>query len=316
MPEIAIIVPCYNEGKTIAKVVRDFFAVLPQAKIFVYDNNSSDDSARCAAEAGAIVRHEKMQGKGNVIRKAFLEIEADCYVMVDGDDTYPAEAAPEMVRQVLENGVDMVIGDRLSTTYFAENKRPFHNVGNRLVCALVNRFFRASRRQPPLADIMTGFRAFSRIFVESFPVTNHGFELETAMTIHALDKKMSIATQGIAYRDRPSGSVSKLNTWKDGAKVLLTIFNLFRHYHPLPFFGGISVLLLLLATGLFVPVALEYLRSGLVPRFPTLIVSAVLFSCSLLTFTCGLILDSIVKNNRERLELYLHGIYKGSRQGR
>ncbi|MDR1647150.1 MAG: glycosyltransferase family 2 protein [Zoogloeaceae bacterium] len=313
MPEIAIIVPCCNEAETIARVVRDFSSALPQAKIFVYDNNSSDDSTHCAAEAGAIVRHERMQGKGNVIRKAFLEVEADCYVMVDGDDTYPAEAAPEMVRQVLENGVDMVIGDRLSTTYFTENKRPFHGFGNRLVCALVNRFFRVSRWQLPLADIMTGYRAFSRIFVESFPVTDQGFELKTAMTIHALDKKMNIATCGVTYRDRPSGSISKLNTWKDGAKVLLTIFNLFRHYRPLPFFGGVSAFLALLAMVLFVPVLLEYFRNGLVLRFPTLIVSGVLFSCSLLAFVCGLILDSVAKNNRERHELYLHGIYKRSR---
>jgi glycosyltransferase involved in cell wall biosynthesis len=309
MNKIAVIIPCYNESATIAKVIYDFRVALPDAEIFVYDNNSSDDSGAIARAAGAVVRHCRQQGKGNTIRKAFLEISADCYIMVDGDDTYPAEYAPQMARLVLEEGIDMVIGDRLSTTYFAENKRAFHNFGNRLVCCLVNTLF-SRKNERPVNDIMTGYRAFSHVFIESFPILNSGFELETAMTIHALDRRFTIQGIGVEYRDRPQGSHSKLNTFKDGTKVMMTIFNLFRHYKPLLFFSYTAIGFLAVATLLFIPVLVEYLITHTVPRFPTMIVSGFLASCGLLSFTCGLILDAIVKNNKERFELALQDIYK------
>jgi glycosyltransferase involved in cell wall biosynthesis len=309
MGKIAVIVPCYNEAATIAKVVRDFRAVLPEAEIFVYDNNSADGTDAIAKDAGATVRHCRQQGKGNTMRKAFLEIDADCYLMVDGDDTYPAEYAPRMVHLVLEEGLDMVVGDRLSTTYFTENKRAFHNTGNRLVRRLVNFLF-ARGNAKPIRDIMTGYRAFSRVFVASFPILNSGFELETAMTIHALDRRLSIQEIGIEYRDRPQGSYSKLHTFQDGIKVMMTIFNLFRHYKPLLFFGYAALGFLAVALFLFFPVLAEYLAIHAVPRFPTLIASGFFASCGLLSFACGLILDAISKNNKERFELVLHDLYK------
>jgi glycosyltransferase involved in cell wall biosynthesis len=309
MGKIAVIIPCYNEAATIAKVVRDFRAVLPEAEIFVYDNNSTDGADAIAREAGATVRHCRQQGKGNTIRKAFLEVKADCYLMVDGDDTYPAEYAPRMARLVLEEGLDMVAGDRLSTTYFTENKRAFHNTGNRLVRRLVNFLF-ARGSAEPIRDIMTGYRAFSRVFVASFPILNSGFELETAMTIHALDRRLSIREIGIKYRDRPQGSHSKLHTFRDGIKVMLTIFNLFRHHEPLLFFGNAALGFLAVALVLFFPVLAEYLETHAVPRFPTLIASGFFASCSLLSFACGLILDAISKNNKERFEGVLHDLYK------
>ena len=230
MRKIAILIPCYNESKTIAKVVKDYHRVLPDAEIYVYDNNSSDGTDQIAREAGAIVRYERRQGKGNVIRTMFREIEADCYLMIDGDDTYPAENAPEMVSLVLDQHVDMVIGDRLSSTYFTENKRPFHNSGNMLVRNLVNGLFHGN-----VTDIMTGYRAFSRTFVKTFPVLSKGFEIETEMTIHALDKNLSLASIPVGYRDRPQGSESKLNTVSDGCRVLKTIVRLFKDYKPLLF---------------------------------------------------------------------------------
>ena len=264
MNTIAVLIPCYNEAQTIAKIVADYRAALPEADVYVYDNNSTDGTDEIARAAGAIVRYERQQGKGNVIRAMFREIDADCYLMVDGDDTYPAEHAREMVDKVLAEGYDMVIGDRLSSTYFTENKRRFHNVGNMLVRNLVNWFFRGN-----VTDIMTGCRAFSLIFVKSFPVLTKGFEIETEMTIHALDKKFSLTSIPVQYRDRPAGSSSKLHTFSDGFKVLKTIICLFKDYKPLPFFGMLAAILGLIAVVMFVPVLVEFARSGLVPRLPT-----------------------------------------------
>ena len=305
MIKIAVLIPCYNESATIAKVVADYRRVLPEATIYVYDNNSSDDTARIAKEAGAEVRHEYRQGKGNVIRSMFRQIDADCYLMIDGDDTYPAENAREMCDAVLNDGVDMVIGDRLSATYFTENKRPFHNFGNRLVRGLINKIFDSDVR-----DIMTGYRAFSRPFVKTFPVLSKGFEIETEMTIHALDKNMLLREIAVQYKDRPEGSVSKLNTYRDGAKVLMTIFKLFRDYRPLAFFSACAFICLLISLLLFIPVFIEYLNTGLVPRFPTLIVSGVILIIALLLWSCGLILDVVNKKHRQLFELHLNSITK------
>ncbi len=298
MSKIAVLIPCYNESKTIEKVVRDYKEILPEADIFVYDNNSSDGTDELARKAGAIVRYEHRQGKGNVIRSMFHQIDADCYLMIDGDDTYPAENARQMCELVLNDGVDMVIGDRLSSTYFQENKRPFHNVGNMMVRALINKLFHSNVR-----DIMTGYRAFSRDFVKTFPVLSKGFEIETEMTIHALDKNMMLKEVPVTYRDRPAGSESKLNTYSDGLKVILTIFKLFRDYKPLLFFSVTAMLLMGVAVVLFVPVFIEYLETGLVPRFPTLIVSAFIVLLAMLMWVCGLILEVVVKKHRQMFEL-------------
>ncbi len=299
--KIAVLIPCYNESKTIAKVVRDYRAALPEADIYVYDNNSTDHTDEIAREAGAIVRYEYRQGKGNVIRTMFREINADCYLMIDGDDTYPAENAREMVQLVLEKKVDMVVGDRLSATYFTENKRPFHNLGNRMVRGLVNTFFKGDVR-----DIMTGYRAFSYQFVKSFPVLSKGFEIETEMTIHALDKNLSIKSIPVEYRDRPEDSVSKLNTYSDGFKVLKTIVRLFKEYRPLSFFGLFAALFALVGLCLFLPVLVEYFGTGLVPRFPTLIMSVGLFTFALLSLVCGLVLDTVAKKHRQLFEINLN----------
>ena len=301
MDNIAVLIPCYNEAATIEKVVRDFRAALPEAVIYVYDNNSTDHTDEIARAAGAVVRYEHRQGKGNVIRTMFRDIEARCYLMADGDDTYPAQYAPRMVRAVLEDGADMVIGDRLSSTYFTENKRPFHNVGNVLVRKLVNYFFKGN-----IQDIMTGYRAFSRLFVKTYPVLSKGFEIETEMSIHALDKNFRLVNIPVDYRDRPAGSQSKLNTYSDGAKVLATIFRLVKDYKPLVFFSTVALLLAAVALILFAPVFLDYLNTGLVPRFPTLIVAGFLFLGGLLTFCCGLILDTVIKKDRQNFELWLN----------
>ena len=301
MDKIAILIPCYNEAQTIGKVVADFRAALPEATVYVYDNNSADDTAAIARSAGAVVRHESRQGKGNVIRAMFREINAECYLMVDGDDTYPAEDARAMCDAVLQNGMDMVIGDRLSSTYFTENKRPFHNSGNVLVRQLVNRFFRGN-----ITDIMTGYRAFSYIFVKSFPVLSKGFEIETEMTIHALDKNFRLCSLPVGYRDRPQGSESKLNTFSDGLKVLMTILRLYKDYKPLPFFGLITAVLGVWGMGMFVSVFAEFTLTGLVPRFPTLIVSGFILMAALLSLVCGLILDTSGKNARKNFELQLN----------
>lgn len=299
---VAVLIPCYNEAATVEAVVTSFRAVLPDACIYVYDNNSTDGTAALAEKAGAIVRHEPCQGKGNVIRRMFREVEADCYVMVDGDNTYPAEDAPKMVEMVLNQQVDMVIGDRLSSTYFAENKRPFHNLGNRMVRSLVCRLWHTQ-----VHDIMTGYRAFSRRFVKLFPVMTSQFEIETEMTIHALDKRFVLREVPVAYRNRPDGSESKLNTFGDGIKVLKTIFTLFKEYKPLRFFGWLALLLSLVAIGLFIPVLADYLHTGLVPRFPTLIVSVFLGLAALQSFFTGLCLDVMVEKDRKSYELSVIG---------
>lgn len=298
---IAVLIPCYNEAKTIAKVVRDYRAALPEADIYVYDNNSTDHTDDIAREAGAIVRYEYRQGKGNVIRSMFREIDADCYLMIDGDDTYPAENAREMVNLVLERKVDMVVGDRLSATYYTENKRPFHNLGNRLVKGLVNTIFKGS-----VSDIMTGYRAFSYQFVKSFPVLSKGFEIETEMTIHALDKNLSVRSVQVEYRDRPADSPSKLNTYSDGMKVLRTIVRLYKEYRPMSFFGLLAALMALVSVILFIPIFAEYLHTGLVPRFPTLIVCGVMGTMALLLWVCGLILDTVAKKHRQMFEINLN----------
>ena len=300
MDTIAVLIPCYNEALTIRKVVEDYRRMLPEAVIYVYDNNSTDDTASIAAAAGAVVRHEYQQGKGNVIRRMFREIDAKCYLMVDGDDTYPAEYAPEMAALVLDRQADMVVGDRLSATYFTENKRPFHNFGNRLVRWSINALFKSSIR-----DIMTGYRAFSYQFVKSFPVLSKGFEIETEMSIHAIDKNMRLETVVIQYRDRPEGSESKLNTYSDGFKVLRTIARLFRNYKPLAFFGLLALLLAVIAGIPFVSVLLEYFRTGLVARFPTLIVSGFVAIAALLSLFSGLILETMVHKNRQDFEMQL-----------
>ena len=299
--KIAVLIPCYNESKTIAKVVADYKRALPEADIYVYDNNSSDGTNEIARKAGAIVRYERRQGKGNVIRSMFREIDADCYLMIDGDDTYPADNARQMCDFVLQGEVDMVIGDRLSSTYFEENKRPFHNFGNSLVRTLINRLFHSN-----VKDIMTGYRAFSRCFVKHFPVLSRGFEIETEMTIHALDKNFLLKEVPIKYRDRPEGSVSKLNTYSDGFKVLMTIARLFRDYKPFVFFTSVFLLCLLIALGMDIPVIAEYLDTGLVPRFPTLIVSGVIATIGVMFFFCGIILEVITKKHKQLFELLMN----------
>ena len=302
--KIAVLIPCYNEAVTIEKVVRDFQKNLPDADIYVYDNNSTDATAEIAKKSGAIVRHEYRQGKGNVIRTMFREIDADCYIMADGDDTYPAEYAREMCNLVLSGRADMVIGDRLSPTYFEENKRPFHGFGNSLVRAVINTFWKRGNKK--ILDVMTGYRAFSFMFVKSFPILSEGFEIETEMTIHALDKNLLIESLPVQYRDRPAGSFSKLNTYVDGVKVLLTIFNLYRNYRPLKFFGAVAIILMLIAMVMFLPVFMEFLETGIVPRFPTLIVSGMVALSSILSAMCGLILDTIAVNARKDFELKMN----------
>ena len=297
--KIAVLIPCYNEAKTIAKVVKDYKKALPYANIYVYDNNSTDGTDKVASKAGAIVKYEKRQGKGNVIRSMFKEIDADCYLMIDGDDTYPAEHAKEMCDYVLNDKYDMVIGDRLSSTYFTENKRAFHNFGNKLVRALINTLFRSNVR-----DIMTGYRAFSYDFVKTFPVLSKGFEIETEMTIHALDKNMSLKEIPVQYRDRIEGSVSKLNTLSDGFKVLKTIARLFKEYKPMIFFGLFSLLFFIITLCFGIPVFVDYFKTGLVERFPTLIFSGFMLMISLLSLICGIILEVVVKKHRQLFELF------------
>lgn len=300
MDKIAVLIPCYNESRTVAKVVADFKAALPEAVIYVYDNNSTDGTADIAAAAGAVVRHEYQQGKGNVIRRMFREIDARCYIMADGDDTYPAEFAPEMAAKVLERGVDMVVGDRLSATYFTENKRPFHNFGNKLVRHSINALFKSD-----IQDIMTGYRAFSYQFVKSFPVLSKGFEIETEMSIHAIEKNMLVENVIVSYRDRPEGSVSKLNTVSDGIKVLGTIGKLYKNNKPFAFFGIIALALALIAAVMFFPVLNEFLHTGEVRRFPTLIISGFAAIAAILSFFSGLILETLHEKNRQDFEMRL-----------
>lgn len=301
MDKIAVLIPCYNESKTIEKVVNDFKRVLPEAAIYVYDNNSSDGTDEIAKKAGALVQYEYQQGKGNVIRRMFREIDAECYIMADGDDTYPAEFAREMADCVLNKKVDMVVGDRLSSTYFEENKRLFHNFGNSLVRYSINKLFKTE-----IKDIMTGYRAFSYMFVKTFPVISKGFEIETEMSIHAADKNMFIENVIIEYRDRPEGSESKLNTYVDGMKVIFTIINLFRTYKPMSFFCILTAVLSLLSIGFAIPVFAEYLTTGLVLRFPTLIVCCFVLLAAIVSFFSGLILQTITWKNRQDFEMLLH----------
>lgn len=305
MDKIAVLIPCYNESKTIAKVVTDWKKALPEAVIYVYDNNSNDGTSEIAQKAGAVVRYEYKQGKGNVIRRMFREIDAKCYLMVDGDDTYPAEFGRQMVNEVLEKHVDMVVGDRLSSTYFEENKRPFHNIGNTAVRKTINLLFRSHIR-----DIMTGYRAFSYQFVKSFPVLSKGFEIETEMSIHAVHKNMSVSNVIIQYRDRPEGSESKLNTYTDGMRVIKTIFRLFRVYKPMEFFGGIAILLSIIAMGLFCPIFIKYLKIGTVPKFPTLIVSGFIALTAIISFFAGLILYTLVEQDKQMFEFRLQEIHQ------
>lgn len=299
---IAVLVPCYNEEKTITRVVKDFLNELPSAKVFVFDNNSSDKSVELARKAGAVVKKVSYQGKGNVVREMFRQVEADVYLMVDGDDTYDAKDAKKIVALV-EDGADMVIGDRLNSTYFKENKRFGHNFGNVLVRKLINLFFRAN-----IQDAMTGYRGFSRRFVKTCPILSKGFQVETEMTVHALDKKMNVVSVPIGYKDRLADSPSKLNTYKDGAKVMATIFNLVKEYKPLMFFSIFASIASIVAIILGVPVLVEYFETGLVERFPSLIVAGLLVVMSFLSFTTGLILDIIMKKSRQQFEISLNTI--------
>ncbi len=300
MDKIAVLIPCYNEAATVEKVVTDFRRALPESVVYVYDNNSTDGTAEIAKKAGAVVRFEYQQGKGNVIRRMFREIDAECYIMTDGDDTYPAESAPAMVKRVLERKTDMVVGDRLSSTYFQENKRPFHNFGNSLVRASINILFKSD-----IKDIMTGYRAFSYQFVKSFPVLSKGFEIETEMSIHAIEKNLAVENEVIEYRDRPEGSSSKLNTYADGFKVLMTILRMYRNYKPLHFFGIIALILAALSIIFFIPVAVKYVQTGLVPNFPTLIVCGFAMIAAIQSFFSGLILENIKQKNRQDFEMQL-----------
>ena len=301
MDKIAVLIPCYNEEQTIEKVVKDFKAALPEAVIYVYNNNSKDKTAEIAAAAGAIVRNEYMQGKGNVIRRMFREIDAECYIMTDGDDTYPAENAREMADLVLNKNVDMVVGDRLSSTYFTENKRPFHNFGNSIVRKSINILFKNQ-----IKDIMTGYRAFSYEFVKTYPVLSKGFEIETEMSIHAVDKNMFVDNVVITYRDRPEGSESKLNTYSDGMKVLRTILKLYATYKPLSFWGWISAILALISVGFFIPILIEFFQTGLVPNFPTLIVCGFTMLAAIHALFAGMTLQTMVQKNKQDFELHLN----------
>ena len=300
MDKVAVLIPCYNEEQTIVKVVRDVRNVLPDAGVYVYDNNSTDKTAELAAAAGAVVRREHRQGKGNVIRRMFREIDAECYLMIDGDDTYPLGCAGEFVDRVLNHGADMVVGDRLSSTYFTENKRPFHNFGNSFMRAGINRLFHSD-----IKDIMTGYRAFSYEFVKTFPVFSKGFEIETEMTIHAVNYNMQVENVVVEYRDRPEGSVSKLNTFSDGMKVIRKMLQLYRNYRPFRFFGSVCLLLVLLAAIFVIPVIVEYFQTGLVPKFPTLIVCGFMVLAGIQSFFAGMILEVLAAKDRRDFEYRL-----------
>ena len=309
MDKVAVLIPCYNEAKTVKKVVEDFRAVLPEATIYVYDNNSTDGTAELARQAGAVVRHEYKQGKGNVMRRMFREVEADAYILVDGDDTYPAEAAREMITRVLEHQADMVVGDRLSSTYFTQNKRPFHNMGNTVVKMMINCLFHSE-----IKDIMTGYRAFSRGFIKTYPVLSKGFEIETEMSIHAIERNMQVENVVINYRDRPEGSESKLNTYSDGIKVLRTIVRLFRNYHPFSFFSMLALFLVLLSTGFMIPVLNEFFKTGMVPRMPTLIVCGFGILAALLLFIGGVILSEMQAKDKRDFEFQYANVVRARKE--
>ncbi len=300
MDKIAVLIPCYNESHTIKKVVEDFTRVLPEAAVYVYDNNSTDGTGRLAQNAGAFVRYEYQQGKGNVIRRMFRDINAECYIMADGDDTYPAEAARQMADLVLSGRADMVVGDRLSSTYLQENHRPFHDIGNLFVRKCINILFKNN-----IKDIMTGYRAFSYEFVKTFPVLSKGFEIETEMSIHAVDKNMQVKNVVIEYRSRPDGSMSKLNTYTDGFKVLVTIARLYRTYRPMSFFGSAALVLAFISFCFFIPVVKTYIKTGLVPNFPTLIVCGFTMMASIQSFFTGLTLQTMIQKNRQDFEMEL-----------
>ena len=304
MDNIAVLIPCYNEERTIGKVIADVMANIPEAVIYVYDNNSTDKTSEIATAAGAVVRREHLQGKGNVIRRMFREIDAKCYLMVDGDDTYPMEYAREMCTLVTDEGADMVVGDRLSSTYFTENKRPFHNFGNSFVRFSINRLFKTN-----IKDIMTGYRAFSFNFAKTFPILSKGFEIETEMTIHAVYNNMDVRNVIVEYRDRPEGSVSKLSTYSDGIKVLMTIIKLYKNYKPFAFFNAIAIILTLISVGFFIPVLIEYFHTGLVSRFPTLIVCGFVIIAAIQSFFAGLILSTMANKNRRDFEQMLINIH-------
>ena len=305
MPKIAILIPCYNEELTIANVISDCKKYLPQADVYVCDNNSTDDTAKIAKESGAIVMYETRQGKGNAVRKMFREVDADCYVMIDGDGTYPLKYSQKLCDMVLNENIDMVVGDRLSTTYFKKNKRLFHNFGNRFVRFIINKIFRSN-----IKDIMSGYRVMNRFFVKSLPVLSEGFEFETEMTVYALDKKFTIKEIPIDYNERPEGSSSKLNTFSDGFLVLKTIFSLFKDYKPFYFFSIIAIILFTVSMVLFVPIFIEFLQTGKVPRYPTLIVSGAIATMSLIMWICGIILQTIVRKHNEIYEVILNQIKK------
>lgn len=304
--KVAVLIPCYNEAVTIGKVVDDFKRVLPDADIYVYDNNSKDDTAAIAEDHGAIVRTEPRQGKGNVVRQMFREIDADYYIMVDGDDTYPAETAPRLLEPLMNDTADMTVGDRLSNgTYGEENDRAFHGFGNNLVRWLIKVIYGYA-----FDDVMTGYRAFNRIFVKTMPVLSEGFQIETELSIHAVDKRFRIVDVPIDYRDRPEGSYSKLSTFGDGAKVLRAIASLFKDHKPMAFFGWLALILIVLGLIAGIPVIAEYFQTGLVPRFPTAILAIALVICGALSFTAGIILDTVAKTGRKQWELFTYQAYE------
>jgi glycosyltransferase involved in cell wall biosynthesis len=310
--KVAVLIPCYNEEQTVGKVIDDFKSQLPGCEVYVYDNNSKDKTSEIAVQHGAIVKKEYRQGKGNVVRSMFRDIDADCYVMADGDDTYPAEFVHKLIEPVAKGEANMVIGDRLSNgSYKSENKRAFHNLGNDMVRNLINKLFRSNIR-----DIMTGYRAFDREFVKSIPVLSPGFEIETEMTIHALDKKFLIKEIPIDYRDRPDGSFSKLNTFRDGLKVLKTIFMLFKDYKPLRFFGIASLIFLVLGLAAGLPVIIEFVRTSYIRKVPSAILAVGLVILSTLSFAMGIILDTIVKQHRQMYELILNQLAENCKKDR
>ena len=301
MDKIAVIIPCYNEATTINKVIKDFKKSLPESTIYVFDNNSTDGTGSIAKNAGAKVYHEQKQGKGNVLRTAFRLINAECYIIVDGDDTYSANSAKEMCNAIIKDGFDMVIGDRLSSSYFSENKRKFHGFGNKLVRSLISLIYHRK-----IHDVMTGYRALSYCFVKTFPIISKGFEIETEMTIHALDKNLAIKNQVIDFQDRPAGSVSKLNTISDGIKVIKTISNFYKNYKPFCFFSILTFILAIIGTFFLIPVLVEYSITGLVPKLPSFLASIFFYLCAVQSFFGGLILQNTTEKARQQFEIYLN----------
>ena len=301
MEKIAVLIPCYNEELTVEKVIKDFKKELPEADIYVYDNNSKDKTVEIATKAGAIIKHEYKQGKGNVVRSMFMDIDADIYVMVDGDDTYPAEEVHKLIKPIKEEKADMVIGDRLTNgTYQKENKRHFHEFGNNLVRKSINVLFKTN-----LKDIMTGYRVFNKRFVKNMPVLSPKFEIETEMSLHALDKKFIIEEIPIIYRDRPEGSSSKLDTISDGIKVVKTIIKMFKDYKPLIFFTTIAVILFIIGLVFGIPVIVEFFKTRYITKIPTAVLATGIIILSVIIGQCGVILDTVVKHHRESYELQL-----------